>query len=177
MGGDICHFPGVFRPSTYIPLPDPMTKTARLDKYFTCPCAASTFTSIHPKGEERGRHEPFYRPSSGPLSIYNDPSLAHDTTQKLMKFDAEPNVMVCIAHDPAIPETLPMMNTDSDNEINGWKEKGYKEACHWGFLNQLPREGKPGRPNLVEKYKCEGKLYDDVELLKIGRGSSFNSLL
>ncbi|KAF7556533.1 hypothetical protein G7Z17_g1336 [Cylindrodendrum hubeiense] len=177
MGGDICHFPGVFRPSPYIPLPNQMTKAARLDTYFACPCAASTFTSIHPKGEEAGRREPFYKPSSGPLSIYQDPSLAYSTVQRLIEFDAHPDVMVCIAHDPAVAETLPTMNKGPANEINGWKEKGYKEACHWGFLNQLPRAGKPGRPKLVEKYKCEGTLYDDVEGLKTGHSNHFKSLL
>ncbi|OIW34948.1 metallo-beta-lactamase superfamily protein [Coniochaeta ligniaria NRRL 30616] len=171
MGGDICHFPGVFRPSNYIPLPNPLDKTARLDKYFTCPCAATTFPSIHPKGEEAGRREPFYRPASGLSSIYQDPSLAHKTVQKLITFDAKPNIMVCIAHDPAVGETLPTMNDDAANEINGWREKGLKEACHWGFLNQLPRGGQPGRTNLVENYLCEGTLYEGVEALKASGAS------
>lgn len=168
MGGDICHFPGVFRPSTHIPLPNSIASTARLDNYFTCPCAAATFTSIYPKGEARGRQEPFYRPAAGPSSIYDDPGLAYNTVQKLVEFDAQPNIMVCIAHDPAVAETLPTMNKNSNNEINGWKEKGYKEACHWGFLNELPRAGKPGRPKIVENYKCEGKFYKDAKALRAG---------
>ncbi|KAH7146150.1 beta-lactamase-like protein [Dactylonectria macrodidyma] len=137
MGGDICHFPGVSRPSNYIPLPNLIKKiSAQLDKNFPCPCADSTFTSIHPR-ERRKANE----------NHFTDPRLAHKTVQKLIIFDAKSNIMVW-------------------NEINGWREKGFKEACHWNFLIQLPRGGQPGRANLGENYLCEGTLYESAEALK-----------
>ena len=59
----------------------------------------------------------------------------------LMEFDADENVMVCIAHDGGLLEVLDWY---PDGNINQWKEKGWKERTKWGFVNELPIDGQPG---------------------------------
>lgn len=48
LGGDVCHFTGVIRPSSYIPMPDPIPSTTALNKRFPSPCPCSVFTECHP---------------------------------------------------------------------------------------------------------------------------------
>lgn len=48
LGGDVCHFAGVIRPSEYIPLPDPIPSMINLSKRFPAPCPCSVFTECHP---------------------------------------------------------------------------------------------------------------------------------
>ena len=57
----------------------------------------------------------------------------------LTEFDADPNVLVCIAHDTA---PLAVMNFFPNGSINDWQEKGWKGVMHWAFLNELPIDGK-----------------------------------
>lgn len=45
------------------------------------------------------------------------------------------------------------------SDIDDWKAHGFKELCHWGFLNELPRGASAGRPKLVEGYECAGQKY------------------
>jgi hypothetical protein len=41
-----------------------------------------------------------------------------------------------------------------------------KERAQWGWLNELPRGGKPGRPMLVQGVWKEGELIKDFTELK-----------
>ena len=68
----------------------------------------------------------------------------------MQDFDASPDVLVCIAHDPNLITVLPFLNEEPEVDINDWKKRGYKEKLLWGWLNDLPRNGKPGRPMLVD---------------------------
>lgn len=79
----------------------------------------------------------------------------------LMAFDADPNVLVIIAHDPAPKDSLTFF---PHGTINDWKEKGVKEVMHWNFVNELPVDGKPGRKPLVDGlYRYER---DDLKRVK-----------
>lgn len=51
-GGDVCHFTGDIRPSSYVPLPDTLPAAAVLDKAISRPCPCSIFLSTHPKGND-----------------------------------------------------------------------------------------------------------------------------
>lgn len=52
LGGDICHQSGAFRPTQYIPMPDPIPEeTAFTNKLISLPCPCSAFTSCHPDQE------------------------------------------------------------------------------------------------------------------------------
>ena len=79
----------------------------------------------------------------------------------MREFDASEDVLVCIAHDPSLLKVLPLLNVEPEKDLNDWKEKGYKEKTKWGWLNELPRDGKPGRTMLVDGVWRKGKLVED----------------
>ena len=160
MGGDICHFPGSFRPSADIPLPHQIPE-ASLDNARRTTCLATAFTCYHQAGSEKGLQQPFYNVSDYESTIYADPVLADATVRHLMDFDASPNVLVAIGHDPGIPALLPMLNIDATHNeaLDDWRSRGLKERVHWDFLNELPLNGRPGREPLVEGYVSEGEIY------------------
>ena len=68
-----------------------------------------------------------------------DPVQSNISFKSLQEFDADPNVLVAIAHDPA---SLEVFEFFPNATMNDWKRKGYKEAVHWGFLNELPYNAK-----------------------------------
>lgn len=79
-----------------------------------------------------------------------------DSIRKLWEIDADPNVLVIIAHDSAPLDVLPFF--PEGGTINDWKEKGYKEKMHWHFVNELPVDGKAGRETMVDGlYKMDGE--------------------
>ena len=78
-----------------------------------------------------------------------------ESIHKLIEIDADPNVMVLIAHDAAPLDVLPFF---PNGNINDWQNKGYKEKMHWHFVNELPVDGKVGREPLVDGlYDVDGK--------------------
>ncbi|KAK4498359.1 hypothetical protein PRZ48_011017 [Zasmidium cellare] len=159
LGGDVCHFTGVIRPSSFIPMPDPIPSSTILDKRLPAPCPCSIFTDCHPD-QENSRTKAFYRCSTGgPYgSWYDDPKTAMQSITHLFDFDADPNVLVLIAHDRAPKDSLTFF---PHGTVNDWKSKGQKEAMHWNFVNELPVDGKVGRDTL-----CDGLYRDDGKGLK-----------
>ncbi|KAF2469998.1 uncharacterized protein BDR25DRAFT_262547 [Lindgomyces ingoldianus] len=167
LGGDICHFGGSFRPSPTVPLPDPVP-SLHLDSHFPIPCPCSIFTAIHPAGPQSDecKTSPFFEVTSFPQSAYLDRTQAAKSIKELQRFDEDPNIFVCIAHDPVLLEVLPFLNDQPDKDLNDWKDAGLKEKAQWGWLNELPRDGKPGRPMLVEGVWKDGQLVTDFTKLK-----------
>jgi glyoxylase-like metal-dependent hydrolase (beta-lactamase superfamily II) len=163
MGGDICHFAGDFRPSDTIPLPDPIPRGV-LDHspHFPIPCPAEIFTSHHPResDESKKKTTPWYSITDHHRAAYIDPPLARTSVNKMQLFDDSPYVLVCIAHDPTLLEVLPTLNKNPESDLEHWKSKGWKERCHWGWLNELPRDEKPGRKAVVEGFWRDGKWWD-----------------
>lgn len=88
-------------------MPNPLPMNIPLDSQIPRPCPASYFTCCHPAGPESGRQQPYYTVSRYEKTIYTDPDLSDDSIAKLANFDASPNVLVAIAHDPAIAAYLP----------------------------------------------------------------------
>jgi hypothetical protein len=84
----------------------------------------------------------------------------------MKEFDASPDVFVCLAHDSCLFEVLPLLNTFSKNSINDWQARGYKEKTRWRILNELPRDGKPGRKLIIFGFWRDGKKVDVVEAMK-----------
>nr|KAK5438363.1 hypothetical protein LTR18_008885 [Exophiala xenobiotica] len=158
LGGDICHFSGDFRPSAKKPLPDPIpAETLDEDSYFPTPCPCSFFADHHPmKVSEHssvdGRATPFYRISTDPSAAYVDPKTSQISVRKLANFDSDPSVLVCLAHDTAMMHGLPTLDENPEDDLNAWRGGGLKEKIHWGWLNELPRDGKPGRKAVVEGF-------------------------
>ncbi|KAF2005680.1 hypothetical protein P154DRAFT_608678 [Amniculicola lignicola CBS 123094] len=167
LGGDICHFGGSFRPSPTIPLPDPIPPS-HLDSHIEIPCPCSLFTAVHPAGpaSEESKTSPFYQVTSAAQSAYLDRVVAAKSIKELQRFDEDPDIFVCIAHDPTLLTVLPFLNDNPEKDMNSWKAEGLKEKAQWGWLNELPRDGKPGRPMLVEGVWKDGKLVTDFTELK-----------
>lgn len=185
LGGDICHFAGDFRPSAEIPLPDYIPEDAfavssenqngavSARKKYPTPCPCSVFTDYHPQKELspnlKVEATPFFRLSTHEHSSYKDPALASETLLKMQEyFDTNPNIFVCIAHDPCLLVHLPTFNREPSLDLNGWKEKAWKEKCHWGWLSELPIYAKDGsmigmgmrEKPIVEGVWREGKRVD-----------------
>lgn len=166
LGGDICHFVGDFRPSPEVSLPKHIPD-GPLDHdpvFFPAPCPCSLFTDQHPilpASSTEAKTTPFYKVSSHATSVNTDPATAQQSVDKLRAFDASPSVLVCLAHDPELLRFLPTFNETPSADINGWKEDDVKEKTRWGWLNELPRGGRPGRPLLVEGLWRDGRLWED----------------
>lgn len=167
LGGDICHFYGMCRPSSSLQLPDPIPE-GQLDDFFPSPCPCSAFTDIHPlaKGDSaKARTTPFFNVTSVIPSSYHDRETAIRSIIAMQDFDASPDVLVCIAHDPTLLKVLPVLNNQPDEDLNDWKSRGFKEKLLWGWLNDLPRNGTAGRPILRDSVWRNGERV--VDFLKL----------
>lgn len=140
LGADICHFGGVFRPTPYVPMPPALSgeQIGRLDRHAAI-YACGIFASCHPD-PENARTTAYQKPCSHADSWYHDPALAHQTVEKLKALDADDRILVLIAHDPALMNSVPLFPHDT---LNDWYELGLKERLRWGFLNELPVFGEP----------------------------------
>lgn len=168
MGGDCCHYAGALRPTRYVPLPQEITSGV-LDEYYPTPCPCSVFTQHHPKAKgEEARTTPFYDVSCAPGSAYTFPELAQKSIYKLQDLDAQPNIFICLAHDEVLFQVLPLFNDDTSKDINDWQARGLKDYCQWGFLNDLPKGGKPGREPFVV-----GQWRNGRQIIWKGRGNGF----
>jgi glyoxylase-like metal-dependent hydrolase (beta-lactamase superfamily II) len=163
LGGDVCHFAGVFRPTEYIPMPDEIPEGTPLHRAIARPCPCSAFMSSHPKGKD-ARTEPFYAVSTAPGTFYADPPKAMESIRALAEFDADPNVLVAIAHDPT---SLDVFDFFPEGTLNEWKIKGWKEKMEFGFVNELPYNGKTVRGVLVDGLYRDGKRVKDLQGNKV----------
>ncbi|KAL8959826.1 MAG: hypothetical protein Q9193_003376, partial [Seirophora villosa] len=162
MGGDVCHFGGSYRPSQYAPLPATIPPEVALDSdRFKHPCPCSLFTACH-RDPPNARTSPFYKVTQEPKGWYMDPVVAQQSVDRLEEFDADENVFVCLAHDGGL---IPVCDWFPDGTLNHWKAKGWKEKSKWGFLNELPLDGKPGRPLLVPGLVKDGKIIERADRL------------
>ncbi|KAE9973626.1 hypothetical protein EG328_004297 [Venturia inaequalis] len=168
LGADACHFAGSLRPSTYVPLPATLDSEAfGLDEVFPSPCPCAMFGDCHPgHSEESKRTTSYYTASEAAGSAYVDPNVANQSIEGVKQFDASPDVLVCLAHDPGLFEVLPLLNTSPNNNINDWQDRGYKEKTRWRFLNELPRDGKPGRKSIIFGFWRNGKNVDVTAAMK-----------
>ena len=162
MGGDVCHFGGSYRPTPYAPLPATIPSGVALDgNRFSHPCPCSIFTACH-RDPPNARTSPFYKVTQAPGAWYIDPPVAQQSVDRLEEFDADENVFVCVAHDGGL---IPVCDWFPNGTLNDWKAKGWKEKSKWGFLNELPIEGKPGRPLLAPGLVRDGKVIEKADRL------------
>lgn len=154
MGGDICHFGGSYRPTAYAPMPSIIPSSVPLDRHIPTPCPCSFFQGSHPDPKNL-QTSPFYNITQVPGGWYVDPPTAQKSVKSLEAFDADENVFVCVAHDGGL---LPVVDFFPDGTINDWKRKGWKERSKWGFLNELPIDGKPAKPWIAPGQVKEGKV-------------------
>ena len=162
MGGDICHFPGLLRPTLSNPLPAAMSSP-------TCACAVPDHlhsTKHVQTGKEANGHsqqQPFYKVSRSEHSAYVDRAQALADIQRAQKFDASPQVLMCLAHDGSLLHVLPTLNRSPEQDLNHWAKNGWREQCLWGFLSELPQaNGEQGKDMIVKGIWRDGKIVQSV---------------
>ncbi|PYH44766.1 MBL fold metallo-hydrolase [Aspergillus saccharolyticus JOP 1030-1] len=161
MGGDICHFAGVIRPTLDVPFPAHFSADILdRDPFFSIPCPCSLFADHHPNTQTDQHKTPFYDVSALGASVFDDPTVAQQSVDQLRRIDASSHVLICIAHDPDLLRYLPTLNQRPGQDLNQWMREGWKEKVRWGWVNELPRAGKPGRKPIVEGFWREGEIWE-----------------
>lgn len=160
MGGDVCHFGGSYRPTAWAPMPSTIPTSVPLDSRFRTPCPCSVFQASH-RDPKNYRTSSFYKVTQEEGAWYVDPPVAQESVDKLEQFDADENVFVCVAHDGGL---LPIVDWFPNGTLNDWKAKGWKQNSQWGFLNELPIDGKPGRPKLAPGLVKDGRVMSKEDL-------------
>jgi hypothetical protein len=150
LGGDICHSPGIYRPSKAFPMPDTIPQE-HLDPELPMPCPCSLFIPLHQSypDTKNAQITPFMSLSQHELTTFADFDAATNSVNAMREFEDSPDVLICISHDMVLVDILPLLNKSPEADINDWKAQGYKEQARWFWLNELPRDGKPGRPPIV----------------------------
>lgn len=154
LGGDVCHFPGVLRPTPNIPMPESIsegelrsqgdTKKIILTRDYTC---------CHPVSSGAPSY-PFYKPCSSADSWYIKPVDARKTIEKLQLADQRDSILLLLAHDRGLlDEAIFFPNAT----LNNWQADGLKRRLRWRFLYDLPVNGK-SREHLVNGTYIDGKL-------------------
>ncbi|KAL1736209.1 hypothetical protein EV714DRAFT_242621, partial [Schizophyllum commune] len=124
LGADISHHPGEFRPSAF------------LHKTIACPgdIISAANKAISKEHFAPQASEPFdLTKREGPMldiaehGVHENPAAAREAVQKMLPFDAHPDVFVVIAHDQTLVGHLPLF----PEAINDSKKTGLKEKVAW----------------------------------------------
>lgn len=130
MGGDGCHHTGSLRPNQYLPLPKELSPSP-----FSIPphaegtiCQGALLEAIRPSHSST---EPYYARLADATG--RDVPEAEATIEKMIDFDASEDVFVIIAHDKGLLDVIDFF----PKKANEWKEKGWKDAGRWRFLEDF----------------------------------------
>ncbi|EXJ61040.1 hypothetical protein A1O7_05193 [Cladophialophora yegresii CBS 114405] len=127
MGGDSCHHGGEFRPTEYLPLPKQFDPSPFPVSSLTV-CPGSWLQAVH---YERRADKPFYTVKKG--FSHNDED-CQSTISRVTEFDGVDNVLVVIAHDPALLQNgFPMFPASANN----WKDGNFGDRLRWCFLQDF----------------------------------------
>lgn len=160
LGGDVAHFPGMFRPTQRVPLPKMLPVETVIDSRFQLPCPCDLFTVCHHEADEvTSRTTPFYRASRSAESWHECVESAQESLDGVQELDADENVFVAVSHDPALRE-VPNFPTDT---LNDWKKRGWGRKLHWNFLSELRIDMQPGKLPLVEGLLRDGVAMNAVQ--------------
>ncbi|KAJ6137346.1 hypothetical protein N7471_003832 [Penicillium samsonianum] len=167
LGGDICHFAGDFRPSSQKPLPDPVPEFALARRHAPIPCPCS-LTRHHPNADNElvGRTAPWYKMAGEFPTAYHDIHESRASVSKMQALDQNDDILVCLAHDAILLDVMPIFNEDPKKDINGWRERGLKDKCHWDWLSEVPIDGKPAQTPLIQGFWRDGKPWDYMSFKK-----------
>lgn len=127
MGGDICHYAGIMRPSKYMSVP-PSISPHPCDPDSDRPlCPGHAFEELQ-RSRGRGPKDTLFDMTFG-LDI----SLATKTVEQLQELDCDENIFVIIAHDSTVRDGV----AHFPESLNSWKERGWGEKLKWAFLRDL----------------------------------------
>lgn len=112
LGGDVCHYAGIFRPSQYLSVPDSIFPHP-LDRSSSEPfCPGHAWEALQ---RSRARHS---KDSLYDMTFGYDIPLANETKTKLQELDCNEDVFVIIAHDSTVRDYVPHFPA----ALNEWKK-------------------------------------------------------
>lgn len=128
LGGDVCHYAGIFRPSQHLLMPKEIHPhpcfPSREDM---CLCPGSAWDALQ---ASRGRQS---SDTLYDLTFGLDISLATKTVGWLQELDCNENIFVIVAHDSTVRDGAPHF----PESLNDWKSKGLGKTLKWAFLRDL----------------------------------------
>lgn len=127
LGGDVCHYAGIFRPSRLLPVPASISPHpfGQTDAVPFCPGTA--FDELQ---QRRGRQP---TDTVYDMTFGHDIPLATHTVGKLQEADCMDNVFVIIAHDSTVRDGV----SHFPGSLNDWKEKGWGKDLRWAFFRDM----------------------------------------
>lgn len=127
MGGDVCHYAGIFRPSKHLPLPTEITPHPYQPHCDAPFCPGTSFAELQ---SSRGRN-PF--DTLYDMTFGHDIPLATKTMRQLQELDCADNIFVIIAHDSMVRDGV----VHFPQTLNDWKDRGWGRTLKWAFLRDL----------------------------------------
>ncbi|KIW12832.1 hypothetical protein PV08_08019 [Exophiala spinifera] len=128
MGGDICHYAGIFRPSQHLPVPTEITPHPCRSLASEIPfCPGSAWDDLQ-KSRGRKPTDTLYDMTFG-----HDIPLATKTMGHLQELDCDENIFVVIAHDSTVRDGVDHF----PKSLNAWKEKGWGKSLKWAFFRDM----------------------------------------
>ncbi|CAK7203317.1 hypothetical protein SEUCBS139899_006048 [Sporothrix eucalyptigena] len=132
LGGDVCHYTGILRPSAHLPvpqeiLPHPCCTAGTVATATGSFCPGTAFDDLQ-KDRGRAPTDTLYD-----LTFGLDVPLATQTVGKLQELDCDDNVFVIIAHDRFVRDVVPHFPAS----INSWHAEGWGQKVRWAFLGDL----------------------------------------
>lgn len=137
LGGDSLHHAGEIRPSEYLPIPDEI-RPSPVPQTHASACPGHFFGPVL---REESNSKPileFQDPYAQTVEdrkfglIVDEPAL-RETVKKDERLDANEDVFTIIAHDWSLKGIL----DEWPQDLNSWKEKGWKESTRWNFLRDF----------------------------------------
>ncbi|KAF7356511.1 Metallo-beta-lactamase superfamily protein [Mycena venus] len=133
LGGDTFHHVGEARPRP------------QFQKNFPCPAhlleeaktSISTDYFWSPRSRDGAfdmlsRSQQLFAVSDLPDSFYANPVTSQVSLEKLATFDADPDILVLIAHDISLRSSIPYYPA----YLNDWKASNFKERTVWSFVEK-----------------------------------------
>lgn len=127
LGGDICHYAGIFRPSKLLPVPDEISPHPCFPGKDFPLCPGAAFAELQ---ATRGRSND---DSLYDMTFGHDIPLAQNTAKWLQELDADERVFVIIAHDSTVRDGVDHF----PSPLNDWKAKGWGQSLKWAFFRDL----------------------------------------
>ncbi|KAH6693881.1 metallo-beta-lactamase superfamily protein [Plectosphaerella plurivora] len=128
MGGDVCHYAGIMRPSKYLPVPESITPhPCHPHDASSMLCPGGAWDELQ-KSRGRTSTDTLYDPTFG-----HDIPLAINTVRSLQELDCDENVFVIIAHDSTVRDAVDHFPAS----LNEWKTRGWGQRTKWAFLKDL----------------------------------------
>lgn len=127
LGGDVCHYAGILRPSKHLPVPSTITPHPCHSESNTSLCPGAAFEKLQ---NSRGRES---TDTLFDLTFGLDIPLATKTVGFLQELDCNEDVFVIIAHDSTVRDGVAHFPTS----LNDWKTKGWGKGLKWAFFRDL----------------------------------------